>query len=247
MSPGPRARSAPFGASSDQRVVFFGGQDAAGPLGGLDVYDPRTDSWQPGMTNSPPAAADPAAAGGSLTFWAYGGRTSTNTGVADSNYWSMTTNRWLTSEALAPGRWGSFAAFADGTFFVWGGRDINGPFRDGSGYRIIGLDWNAMGQTLAPSARFAVDRESGWTFAVDPEGLRPSVVVIAGFDAPGSYLKDGGIYDAKRGEWTAIPAWPGPPTHAFGAVGIASGELVVWGGRDGDRPTNQGVRYTLPN
>jgi hypothetical protein len=151
------------------------------------------------------------------------------------------------SESLAPGRWGSFAAFADATFFVWGGRDINGPFGDGSGYRILTTSWNVMSGASAPSPRYAVDRESGWAFAVDPEGLRPSVVIIAGLDAPGSYLSDGAVYDTDGDAWVGIPAWPSAASHAFGATGIASGELVIWGGRDGATLTNQGERYVLPD
>ena len=104
MSSGPMARAGALGVSSDDRVVFFGGQDESGPLSGLDVYDPATDTWEPGVADSPPAAADPAAAGGTLTFWTYGGRTSMNTGVSDMSYWSMSSARWVSSEPLEPGR-----------------------------------------------------------------------------------------------------------------------------------------------
>jgi hypothetical protein len=245
MSPGPMARAGALGVYSDHRVVFFGGHDAMGPLGGLDVYDPAGDSWEPGMTGSPPATADPAAAGGSLTFWTYGGRTAMNTGVTDLSYWSMTSARWMGSDPLDPGRWGSFAAFADATFFVWGGRDVNGPFGDGFGYSIAAAQWEEMSDESAPSGRFAIDRESGWTFAVDPEGFRPAIVVLGGLDAPGSYLRDGGVYDTDDETWDDIPAWPSMASHAFGAAGIASDELVIWGGRNGSTLTNEGARYPL--
>jgi hypothetical protein len=181
-----------------------------------------------------------------LTFWTYGGRTPMNTGISQLNYWSMQSARWMPSEPLDPGRWGSFAAVVDSTFFVWGGRAVTDIFGDGFGYGLGTSNWDSISQESAPSARFAIDRESGWTFVADPEGFRPSVVVIAGFDAPGSYLTDGGIYDAEGDEWIAIPAWPSTASHAFGAAGIASEELIIWGGRDGTTTlTNQGVRYPL--
>lgn len=244
MSPGPRARAAAVGASSDDRVVFFGGRNAMGPLGGLDVYDPATDTWDDGMMGSPPASEDPAAAGGTLTFWTYGGRTPMNMGVSELTYWSMSSARWMPSEPLNPGRWGSFAALVDTTLYVWGGRDLDGSFRDGSGYGLATTQWEPMGERSAPSARFVVNRESGWTL-VDGEGSGSGVVVIGGLDAPGSYLRDGGVYDTDRNEWDAIPAWPTTASHAFGAAGIASGELIIWGGRADATLTNEGMRYQL--
>lgn len=244
MSPGPRARAAAVGASSDARVVFFGGRDAMRPLGGLDVYDPATDMWDDGMMGSPPASEDPAAAGGTLTFWAYGGRTPMNMGVPEMSYWSMNSARWMPSEPLNPGRWGSFAALVDTTFYVWGGRDLDGLFGDGFGYGLGTAEWGSMSAESAPSARFVVNRESGWTF-VDTDDSGSSVVVIAGFDAPGSYLRDGGIYDTESDDWDEIPAWPATASHAFGAAGIASGELIIWGGRADTSLTNEGVRYSL--
>ncbi len=247
MSPGPTARAATVGAPVAQRVVFFGGQGAASaPLGGLDAYDLERDVWEPGMENSPPPVADPAAAGGTLTFWTHGGRTDMNTGVSDSNYYSMSTERWVGSESLAPGRWGSFSVFTV-AFFVWGGRDLNDLFNDGASHAPGGLDWDAMSSRGAPSARFATERESGWTFVMDAESNDPKMVVIGGLVAPSDYLKDGGIYETDRDNWKPIPAWPSQASHAFGAAGIAAGELIVWGGRDGSTITNQGVRFLPPN
>jgi hypothetical protein len=34
-------------------------------------------------------------------------------------------------------------------------------------------------------------------------------------------------------------------SHAFGAAGIASDVLVIWGGRNGSTLTNEGARYSL--
>jgi hypothetical protein len=247
MSPGPRPRSAPVGATVAERIVFFGGQDTSGPLGGLDYYDAGMDSWQAGMLGSPPAVADPAVAGGALTFWTYGGRTEMNTGISGSMYYSMSSNRWVGAAPRTPGRWGSFSVFANGSFYVWGGRNLNDLFDDGAGYDIAGSQWDSMSSFDAPSARFAADRESGWAFVMDPETNDEKILLVAGLQAPDAYLTDGALYDVDADEWEAIPAWPSPASHAFGAAGIAAGELVVWGGRDGATLTNQGVRYRPPD
>jgi hypothetical protein len=250
MSPGPTARAATVGAVVSQQIVFFGGQGAAGtPLGGLDAYDLELDIWEPGMENSPPAVADPAAAGGSVTFWTHGGRTEMNSGVPDSSYYSMTSDRWNDSDSFSPGRWGAFSAFTD-AFFVWGGRNLDGLLDDGASHSPGGFSWQSMESRGSPRARFAIDRESGWTFVMNPEMSNEALVLIAGLDAPGSYLADGATYDTTREEWKAIPAWPSQETHAFGAAGLAAGELIVWGGRDGRDEmtlTNQGVRYRPPD
>jgi hypothetical protein len=248
MRPGPRPRSAPVGATVDERIAFFGGHDASGPLGGLDSYDPDMDDWEAGMFGSPPAVADPAVAGGSLTLWTYGGRTEMNTGVSASMYYSMSSRRWLAADPLMPGRWGSFSVLANGSFFVWGGRNLNDLFDDGAAYAVGGIsNWESVSSFGAPSARFATDRESGWAFVMDRGTSDERIVLIAGLDAPGSYLTDGAIYHLDRDDWEAIPPWLSTASHAFGAAGIAAGELVVWGGRDGATLTNQGVRYRPPD
>jgi hypothetical protein len=248
MSPGPQARSAPVGAAIGERIVFFGGQDDSGPLGGLDRYDPDMDDWEAGMSGSnPPAVADPAVAGGTVTLWTYGGRTEFNTGVSESTYYSMSSERWFAADPRAPGRWGSFSVFAGGVFFVWGGRNLNDFFDDGAAYDIAASDWESMSSFGAPSARFAADRESGWAFVMNPETNDEKILIIAGLEDSGMYLTDGALYGVDADSWEAIPAWPSPASHVFGAAGIAAGELIVWGGRDGSTLTNQGVRYRPPD
>ena len=250
MSPGPMARSAPVGAAVGERVVFVGGHDdQARPLGGLDEYDLGMDAWQTGMQDSPPPVADPAVAAGTLTVWAYGGRTELNTGVSGLSYYSMSSHRWLDEDPFSPGRWGSFAAFANGDFFVWGGRNLNDFFDDGAAYSVGSFSsWDSVSSFGAPSARFATEREAGWAFVIDPGTTSERIVLIGGLDALGSYLADGAIYEVDSDDWMAIPAWPSTATHAFGAAGIAAGELVVWGGRNDENTlTNQGVRYRPPD
>jgi hypothetical protein len=71
------------------------------------------------------------------------------------------------------------------------------------------------------------------------------MALLGGLSAPSSYLTDGAIYDTEVDNWSRIPSWPGGSSHAFGAAGIASGEIVVWGGRNGTALTNEGARYLI--
>jgi hypothetical protein len=134
----------------------------------------------------------------------------------------------------------------DGVFFIWGGRDLNDLFADGAGYGTATSSWESMSPTGAPSARFTTHRESGWTLVADGVWTA-TIVLVGGLSAPGSYLRDGAVYDVERDEWQAIPAWTSPASHAFGAAGFAADEIVLWGGRDGSTLTNQGIRYPLPD
>jgi hypothetical protein len=250
MSPGPLARSAPVGAAVYERVVFVGGHDdQERPLGGLDEYDLGMDEWVTGMQDSPSPVADPAVAGGTQTVWTYGGRTEMNTGVSGLSYYSMQGHRWLDAAPFSPGRWGSFAAFANGEFFVWGGRNLTDFFDDGASYGVGSFsNWGSVSSFDAPSARIATNRESGWAFVMDPGTTSERVLLVGGLDAPDSYLTDGAIYEVDSDDWEAIPAWPSTATHAFGVAGIAAGELIVWGGRrDENTLTNEGVRYRPPD
>jgi hypothetical protein len=140
-----------------------------------------------------------------------------------------------------PPRSGAFATFVDLEFHIWGGRDQGANYRDGTLFDIgEPRGWWSRQEEYAPSARYRSHRESGWAF-----GVGKLIFVIGGLDAPDSYLRDGGIYDAtgEGNGWTDIEAWPGSASHAFGVVDWVADTIVVWGGRDGRSLTNTGARY----
>lgn len=249
------ARSAPVATYGQDHVMFWGGWDDNGePVAGIILYSPDTDNWQADdAINDPGALNDAAAAGGQQTFWLFGGRDESNMASGDGAYYSLNSFDWrdLSSSPLSD-RWGAFGAFANLGFAVWGGRDLDRVFDDGARYDLgggFGSNWADLDTQDAPSARYRSHRESGWAMTNGSD-----VIIIGGLDDPDSYLQDGGIYSPSSfgpsgpggGNWTAIEAWPGSASHAFGAVDAAAGELVVWGGRDGSSLTNTGVRYLLP-
>jgi N-acetylneuraminic acid mutarotase len=240
------ARAAAVGVYLDDRVMFWGGEDDDGdPVEGLVRYDPDDDDWQTPDSDSddPGALVDAAVAVEDDRLWVFGGRTATGMGSSDLAYYSRSSsNGWSSAQSSElSARWGSFAAFVDREVHLWGGRDLDEIFDDGALYETAGDDeWGSPDQQNAPSARYRIHRESGWALAVGDQ-----LVVVAGLDAPGSYLQDGGIYDAagNGNGWTEIEAWPGSASHAFGAVDWVAGEIVVWGGGNGASLTNTGVRY----
>jgi hypothetical protein len=247
MADGPFARVAPIGGGAEGRALFWAGRDSEGsPLRGLDVYDIENDAWSFADASEEPTLREEAAwAVGMYTFWTYGGRLDAENGSDRAAYYSMSQNEWNTlPEGATVPRWGSFGAFVGGNFYVWGGRDVSTNFDDGVVFPLIDLEsWAGIDTSNAPSARYAAFGESGWVFPVDDE----SFVVVGGLEAAGDYLHDGAFYDTTEDAWTALEAWPGSASHAFGAAGWVGGELVIWGGRDGDSLTNTGWRYRPPS
>jgi hypothetical protein len=214
-------------------------------LEGIDLYDVAVDEWQQGGTlNDPGKLRNPAWGSGIYTFWLFGGLRDgsqmTNTGY----YYSVSNAQWVPVQSwdLGAAREGAFGAFRDTSFWVWGGQAAAALLDDGGIYSI-NAGWRSLTGRDAPSARYSVLGESGWAF-----GTNNGYVMIGGLEAPQHYLRDGGIFraDAASDEWQAIPAWPGSASHAFGAVVWVGGELVIWGGHNGNELSEQGLRYLPP-
>jgi hypothetical protein len=220
--------------------VFFGGTDQnADAIEGLDIYDVDQDQWFSDGFNSPARRENAAWGDGDLTFWISGGRLASGSPSDEICYYSFSSENWVYADSTPlSARWGGFGAFVAGEYHTWGGRDVDELFADGVHYTGW---WADMTSQSAPSARYASHRESGWAWAFG----NASMVLLGGLDAPSSYLADGAIYDTSADEWSPISAWPGTASHAFGTAGIAAGELIVWGGRNGVELTNEGARYLL--
>jgi hypothetical protein len=241
VSSGPTERVGPVGAFAQGLVLFFGGSDASGALvAGLDLYDTERDEWQEDGANTPTSRQDVSWGDGDRTVWISGGRLASGSPTDQIRYYSLSSEAWITASAtpLSP-RWGGFGALVGGQYYSWGGRDVDDLFDDGIRFQVG--DWSELESDGAPTPRYASHRESGWAWAIDGG----SMVLLGGMDAPSSYLADGASYDTTSDVWSAIPAWPGGASHAFGVAAIVGGEVVVWGGRDGTALTNEGARYLL--
>jgi hypothetical protein len=243
MSAGPTARAAAFGAFTDEQVLVWAGRDGAGEaLAGLEFFDPEADQWREAENrwDEPSERYDASPASGELTFWIFGGRTPSGEASDEAAYYSFTSEEWLQrwDSVDLSARWGGFGAFVDGRYYTWGGRDLDNLFDDGMSYNPLDT-WESIEQSGAPSGRYSAFRESGWSLAVDERWF----ILLGGLDNPGTYRSDGARYDTQAAAWSAIEAWPGSASHAFGAVDWVAGEIVVWGGRDGSALTNTGVRY----
>ncbi len=252
MSDAPTARGGAVGAwiESPERVAFWGGETESGELlEGIDFYHPGDDSWQSGdMAQDPGRLGNAAWAGGTLTFWVFGGLREGTQIAGGGSYYSMSSEAWVPVQGW-PGseRWGAFGSIVGTHFYVWGGHDKNGAISTGARYPLGTqplANWHRLTDKEtagAPEARFRSHRESGWSYT---ENNR--MFVIAGLDSTDGYLKDGGVYEPPD-RWEPIAAWPSEADHAYGAVVlIPNSELIVWGGRNGSSLTLEGLRYLHP-
>jgi hypothetical protein len=103
---------------------------------------------------------------------------------------------------------------------------------------VYGTAWAAMNSKDAPSARCAPPREQGWAFALGPD----NVIFLGGQNDNGDLLTDGGRYSTSAG-WSDVPSWPSREEHDFGIAALISGEVLIWGGVDGNNPTTTGERW----
>jgi N-acetylneuraminic acid mutarotase len=230
------ARAAGVGVAASNHAIFWGGlTTGATAASGASRYDMSTNSWQPASTqNGPSPMLGVAWALGGDSLFLYGGLDG-NTRKDTAFRYDLVSDAWT---ALARGPKARSSAFgtSDGrSFYVWGGRDGNTFLGDGA---IYGMAWAAMSSKDAPSARCAPPREQGWAFALGTD----DVVFLGGQNDNGDLLTDGGRYSTSAG-WSSVPSWPSREEHDFGVAALISGEVLVWGGIDGNNPTTTGERW----
>jgi hypothetical protein len=239
-------RVAPYiaNASNPGHVLVWGGLSASGaPLSGGAYCVYFCVNWPTISTGPGPGApgqlAEPTWAAGSNGAFLFGGRSGGTTATNNAYQYVPANYQWATLTGTGPSaRWGAFGVWDSQAFYVWGGRNETAAFEDGSRFVTNG-GWSTMGTTNVPSARWASHRRTGWTFAL---GVG-DIVVIGGLRYNGTVLTDGGLYNQSTAEWTAINSWLSGEDHEYGVAAMASGEVFVWGGRNGSRLTATGERF----
>lgn len=236
----PTGRRASYGFWTGSRVLFFAGHDkGTNALTGAYLYDPVNDKWTSASTNGQPGARlDPTVGFSGTQLLVYGGDTGFNNSASTYVY-DLASNAWDHVNDGPTVRAGAFGAW-DGTLLpAWSGNN-NGFRTDGKLYDPVGDKWTSMGTTSQPSARWAPNRYTGWSFHI-----KPRVTLMVG-GSGNSFATDGGIYNSTTNGWTAVSAWPSGASHIYG-VGVWTGtEVVMWSGRTGTAAgtlTLAGERY----
>jgi hypothetical protein len=190
---------------------------------------------------TPERVSDATWASTTNTAYLFGGKTNGTTKTNKGYYYSFNSNTWSVMStgpgSIAPlARWGSFGTCDDTSFYVWGGRDDTKAMSDGGRF---GTSWLDLGDTSAPSARWAPLRRTGWAFTFGTGDF----AIIGGMDYSGVPLTDGGRYNRATDTWTSIDAWPSQEAHEWGVAALINGEIFVWGGRNGVTLTTTGERW----
>jgi N-acetylneuraminic acid mutarotase len=175
------------------------------------------------------------AANGSQLFVA-GGRSNLGALLDTAAVYEMGTNSWSTQPALPSARFGLFGAHDGTQFWVWGGRDDTQAL--GSGLLLGASQWSPTASQGEPSARWAPNRQSGWTCKLQDGRL----ALWGGHDFADTAQHDGGIYAPATDTWAAIPN--ASEDHDWGVGACVNGELLVWGGTDGGSVTAGGERWS---
>ena len=228
-------RAAGVAAVAANHAIFWGGlTTGANAASGAARYDLNNKTWQAASTqNAPSPMLGVTWALGSDSLFLFGG-IENNTRKDTVYRYDLVNDAWT---ALAHGpkaRSAAFGAFDGTSFYVWGGRDGNTFLSEGG---VYGTAWTTMSTANAPSTRSAPPRQQGWAFALGPG----DVVFLGGQDDNGNFLTDGGRYGTSG--WSQIPSWPSGEDHNFGAAALLGGEVLVWGGADGNTPTSTGERW----
>jgi hypothetical protein len=235
----PSARRAPYGVWTGSRVLFWGGLSAAHQaIGGAYSYDPVNDSWTKVSVAGEPVPSLDATVGytGSILL-VYGGRAGTAyTGRTDG--YEPAKDLWTSYPTGPQARGGAFGVWDGAAFVVWGG---TAPALKKDGERFSFAKWSNMINQGAPTARYSVYRETGWSDRI----ADTTTLMVGGYDANHAPLTDGAYYDSAANTWTAVGTWPSGSAHLSGVGVWAGSAFVLWGGRVGPLGafTTQGERF----
>lgn len=242
----PSARKGAFGVWTGTRALFFGGftGNFVPTDGTVYTYDPQSGSWSKAKTTNEPAKrVHPTVGWSGTSLWVYGGRDG-NTLFQDLIRYTPSTDTWTPLEVGPSPRFGAMGTWDGNLFVAWGGRKEGGgppvTYDDGRRYDPTGSGWSNVTATGVPVARFAQQREHGWSFRVAGGNL----LLLGGYTSPNKAATDGALYNSTTNAWAAVPAWPSGQSHVAGAAVWTGTEAVLWGGRDANNaPTSTGERF----
>jgi N-acetylneuraminic acid mutarotase len=220
------------------RVIAWGGSGRAD--GGR--YDPVTDAWSPMSTLNAPSGFTSHRAvwsGSSMLVWGtVMDQYNVNHLWAGARY-DPATDTWSpisTANVPIPPNNAFTLVWAGGRMIAWGGR-YNGVINTGGRYDPITNTWAPTSSVDAPTAR-----ESHGAISTGNQ-----MIVWGGSgNGPAPWLNTGGRYDPVNDTWTPTSTTNAPSGRAGPSVAWADGEMVVWGGCNGNLYPcymNNGGRY----
>jgi N-acetylneuraminic acid mutarotase len=230
------ARSGALTLGYSTQVLIWGGWNKAGAVLDKAVrYSVAGNGWAP-ASNDLLGKREHAgwAASGSQLF-VLGGRSNLGAALDTAALYEMGTNSWSAQPALPSARFGLFAAHDGTQLWVWGGRDDQQAL--GNGLLLRGTQWAPTASGGEPSARWAPQRQSGWT-CNSSDGR---YILAGGHDFADTPQRDGGVYDPATDSWAPVPS--AAQDHEWGVGVCVEGTVLLWGGTNHGSVTADGERW----
>lgn len=237
----PTGRRGAYGFWTGSRVLIYGGVDRKdAPSAAVNLYDPVNNTWSTvAAPGGPSARTEPVVGWSGSLLLLYGGRPGGN-GASNSAFTlDVSANAWRDAADGPVQRYGAFGAWDGSVLLAWGGA-TNGVKADGQSYDPTTDKWSQVQAMGAPSPRYAINRQTGWTARIKP---RVSLL-LGGVNGMG-YLTNGATYNSTTNAWAAVSPWPSGASH-IGGAGVWTGmEFVLWSGRSTTMSalTSAGERY----
>ncbi len=246
----PTARQFPVSGVIAGQLYVVGGNAFPAPsptTTALEVYDPRTDTWD--TTKAPAPTSRVMAAGAAISGKLYvaGGCINSDCGPKVTNILEVfdpASNTWATLTPMPRPRHTAAAGVIGGRLYVIGGSPGSICCRTLKTLVVFDPSAGPSGTwTILPSMPTA------------REGLAAGVIggklyVVGGIVRPGNYSSAGAstgaleVFNPATNTWTTLAPMPTPRwAHAVGAIG---GKLYVVGGRRIDTSNPRGDTGVLP-
>ncbi len=215
-----------------------------GSLGGVtysamgSLYSPDADTWSAISTIGSPAARSRHTAvwsGTEMIVW--GGCGEGDNYLGTGGKFASGTQLWspVTTSGAPEGRYGHVAVWTGSRMLVWGGLNGGGLLNSGALYDPVSNQWTAISVANPPEGRMGAT--AVWA------GDR---FVVWGGEGAGGDLANGAQLIFSNGvptAWVAMNSAGAPlARHGHTAVWTAD-RLIVWGGRSGESPLNDGAAY----
>lgn len=231
LTDAPSARDGHVAVLVDSKLFVWGGRSAAGLVGDLHAFNTLTRTWSvPPLNTGPSPRVEATAILGDTDWIVWGGVGDTGalgTGARlrfQSGVGGRVPTAWLPcSEVNAPApRSGHTAVWTGTRLLIWGGRNGEAFFGDGSMYDPVADTWTALPTEGAPTPRSG--QVAVWT--------GKEMLIFAGANGIGE-LADGAAYNPTTQRWRPLSSG-GSPLARTAATAVWSGtELLVFGGRSG--------------
>jgi len=228
---GPRSSHSAVWTGSE--MIVWGGLNDGNELNTGGRYNPITDSWQTMSIDMAPQAR-----GGHIAIWTgsemiiWGG--SNSVGLTSGGRYNPLSDSWQTMNQVgAPEKRTFYSAIWSGSeLIVWGGQNSSSYLNNGSRYNPTTDSWQPTSLSNAPDVRR--NHTAVWT--------GDQMIIWGGFNLSNGLvaLNRGGIYSPDTDSWQITQSGPGG-RYSHSAVWAPSlGEMIVWGGNDGNLTLNNG-------